>query len=138
MGKRQDKKFLLKKENWVVNVLQFVSAEQNHFHSELLSIGLKLLHTLEALHEHANKYFLGSAFCESTTLIHIFDVAKYLLESNYLCIKNHDVKKLKYFLDATTVYFEHAFPLDGRKMLAENMISLRRSERSRHLLEFIT
>ncbi|CAK9141755.1 unnamed protein product [Ilex paraguariensis] len=112
----------------------FVSAARNHWRSELLSVGMKMLQTLDALHKFSTRNSL-SVFCQSMSLLHIFEVAKFLKESKFLDCKYHDTRALESFIQLSTKYFVGIFPLDSRKSLAGNMIYLRRTELSRSLLE---
>ncbi|KAH7840877.1 hypothetical protein Vadar_022824 [Vaccinium darrowii] len=113
----------------------FVSAARSHWQSELLSSGLKVLETLEALHKLSRKNSM-SDFCQSVAPVYIFEVTKCLLESKYLDCKKQDTQMLQNFLKlSTTAYFKIAFPSEWRKSLTKNMTSLRGSEVSRNLLE---
>ncbi|KAH7839999.1 hypothetical protein Vadar_011160 [Vaccinium darrowii] len=112
----------------------FVSAARSHWRLELLSVGLKVLETLEALHKLSVKNSM-SGFCQSIGLVYIFEVAKFLLGSKYLDCKYHGAQKLHNFLNLSTGYFEKAFPSDWQQSLNKDMTSLRASEGSRNLLE---
>ncbi|CAK9141757.1 unnamed protein product [Ilex paraguariensis] len=112
----------------------FVSAARSHWCSELFSVGIKVLQTLEALHKFSTTNSL-SMFCQSMPLRHIFEVAKFLLDFKFLLCNNHDRGTLQNFVQLSTIYFVDVFPLDCRKSLTENMIHLRRTELSRTLLE---
>ncbi|GFY91013.1 hypothetical protein Acr_07g0012090 [Actinidia rufa] len=68
-----DDRFLRRSEKLVsVDARQFVSAARIHWRSELLSVGLKVLDALEALHQLSIKNSM-SLFCQSTPLIYIFE-----------------------------------------------------------------
>ncbi|KAI8537794.1 hypothetical protein RHMOL_Rhmol09G0052000 [Rhododendron molle] len=112
----------------------FVSAARSHWRWELLSVGLKVLETLEALHKLSVKNSM-SGFCQSISLVYIFEVAKFLLGSKYLDCKYHDAQTLHNFLNLSTGYFEKVFPSDWQQSLTKDMTSLRTSEVSRNLLE---
>jgi len=112
----------------------FVSAARSHWQLELLSVGLKVLETLGALHKLSVKNSM-SGFCQSIGLVYIFEVAKFLLGSKYLDCKYRDAKKLHNFLHLSTGYFEKAFPSDWQQSLTKDMTSLRASEGSRIYLK---
>ncbi|CAL5430276.1 unnamed protein product [Camellia sinensis] len=116
------------------DVRHFVSAAQTHWHSELLSVGIKVLETLKALHKFAISNSM-SVFCRSMPLVYIFELTKSFLGSKYVSYKNHETQTLQRFLSLSTAYFENVFPLDWRESLTESMISLRGSELSRNVLE---
>ncbi|KAL6997678.1 hypothetical protein U1Q18_007804 [Sarracenia purpurea var. burkii] len=112
----------------------FAYAARSHWCSELLSVGLKVLETLEALHKLSINNFL-SVFSQSLTLLYIYEVTKFLLGYKYLILKFPDNKKLDGFLNLSYGYFNNVFPLDWRKSLTPNMVSLRGNELSQNLLE---
>ncbi|KAG5545647.1 hypothetical protein RHGRI_017957 [Rhododendron griersonianum] len=113
----------------------FVYAARSHWRSELLSVGLRVLETLEALHKFSSKNSISDC-CQSMTLVYIFEVTKSLLGSKYLDCKRQDTQKLQNFRKlSTAAYFNIAFPSEWRKSLTKNMTSLRGSAVSRNLLE---
>ncbi|KAI8552028.1 hypothetical protein RHMOL_Rhmol06G0232800 [Rhododendron molle] len=113
----------------------FVYAARRHWRSELLSVGLRVLETLEALHKFSSKNSI-SDFRQSMALVHIFEVTKSLLGSKYLDCKEQDTQKLQNFCKlSTAAYFNIAFPSEWRKSLTKDMTSLRGSSVSRNLLE---
>nr|XP_023876777.1 uncharacterized protein LOC111989221 [Quercus suber] len=133
---REDGRFIHRNGNLVyIDVRHFVATAQSYWCSELLHAGMKVLDDLEALYNFSLKNSL-SLFCQSISLTYIYEVAKFLLESEY---RNHSYcnnKTLQRFVELSTKsFFGYIFPLDWRKSLAENMFSLRESEFSRNLLE---
>ncbi|XAR48021.1 RNA helicase [Bertholletia excelsa] len=112
----------------------FASVALNHWRSELLSVGLNVLETLEALHKLSIRNSL-SLFHQSMPLIHIFEITKFLMGSKCGGCRYHDNQRLQKFLKMPTGHFENVFPLDWKKSLAENMIFLRGTELSQNLLE---
>ncbi|KAL7163132.1 hypothetical protein ACSBR2_039265 [Camellia fascicularis] len=112
----------------------FVSAAQTHWRSELLSVGMKVLETLKALHKLATSNSM-SVFCQSMPLVYIFELTNSFLGSKYVSYKYHETQTLQSFLNLSTAYLENVFPLDWRESLTESMISLRGSELSRNVLE---
>nr|POE80701.1 tpr and ankyrin repeat-containing protein 1 [Quercus suber] len=133
---REESRFIHRNGNLVyIDVRHFVATAQSYWCSELLCVGMKVLDNLEALYNFSLKNSL-SLFCQSRSLTYIYEVAKFLLESEY---RNHSYcnkKTLQRFVELTTnSFFGYIFPLDWRKSLAENMFSLRESKFSRNLLE---
>ncbi|KAJ6351132.1 hypothetical protein OIU78_007125 [Salix suchowensis] len=118
-----------------VDVHQFVSAAQAYWRSELLSVGMHVLTNLEALYNISVRNSL-SLFCQSRSLIHIYDVAKSLLNCQFLSSQHSDIKALwKFTRLATECFYDCIYPRDWRESLKENMISLRRNESCRNLLK---
>ncbi|XP_055800621.1 uncharacterized protein LOC129870064 isoform X2 [Solanum dulcamara] len=128
--------FIRQSKNMVfTDARHFIYAARKHWHTELLIVGLKVLETLESIYKSAATSM--SLFRQSTCLLNIYEIAKFLSESKELDSKNFE-KRIRNFLTLSTKYFEKAFPLDPRQSLMENMISLRRTKLSRDLLqEFI-
>ncbi|GLT55395.1 hypothetical protein SLA2020_285210 [Shorea laevis] len=121
-----DNKFLNKIGKLVsIEFPQFVSTARSYWCSELLSVGMKVLENIKDLYNLSLKNSL-SAFCQITSLTHIYEVAKFLLESKYLDLKYHNDKTLSQYVElSTNNIFGYIFPLDWRKSLVENMFSLR-------------
>ncbi|GJR68652.1 UvrD-like helicase, ATP-binding domain, P-loop containing nucleoside triphosphate hydrolase [Tanacetum coccineum] len=113
---------------------ELVFAIQSYWQSELLSVGIKVLETLDALCRSKSN---GSAFHQSTSLLHIFEVSKFLLDFQYHDLTNLYKKKLQNFLDISLSYFDLVFPLDWRNVVSENMVSLRETDLSVKLLDEI-
>jgi hypothetical protein len=117
-----------------INFHQFVSTAQSYWCSELLSVGMKALNSVKALYDLSLKNSL-SMFCQSISLTHIYEVAKSILESQYLDLKFHDNKALWQYVELSTNIFGYIFPLDWQKSLAENIFSLRGTEVMKNLLK---
>nr|KAJ0190303.1 hypothetical protein LSAT_V11C800402640 [Lactuca sativa] len=113
---------------------QLVVAIQSYWQVELLSVGIKVLQTLEALYKLKTN---GSSFHQSSCLLNIFKVSKFLLDSSYLKLTHHHTKTLEQFLRISTSYFDIVFPLDWRKSISRELISLRETYLSLNLLEDI-
>ncbi|KAK9185203.1 hypothetical protein WN943_025558 [Citrus x changshan-huyou] len=119
-----------------IDLHQLVSAAQSYWSTELLSVGIKVLDKLEALHEQSIKNSV-SVLCQSKCLSYIYDVAKFLLDSKFL-YRHWDDKTLQKFVELSTEEFFHCiFPLDWRESLSKDMISLRQTEVCRSILEEI-
>ncbi|XP_018732966.2 uncharacterized protein LOC108953953 [Eucalyptus grandis] len=113
---------------------QLVSAAQKYWYSELTSVGMELLHQLDALYQFLVKSS-RSNFWQSRCLAISHEVAKFLREID---CPNHSFqygKALDGFIETSSErYFGYIFPLDWRISSSENMVSLRGSEASRNLL----
>ncbi|KAI3730448.1 hypothetical protein L1987_61618 [Smallanthus sonchifolius] len=107
---------------------------RSYWQSELVSVGLKVLETLEGLLDKSKSN--GSVFHQSTSLLHIFEVSKFLLDCQYLN-NTKDTKKLDRFLRISLTYFDLVFPLDWRRSASHDLISLRETGLSLNLLEEI-
>ncbi|GKE04448.1 hypothetical protein Tco_1396466, partial [Tanacetum coccineum] len=97
---------------------EMVSAVRTYWQSELLSVGIKVLETLEALHKSMSN---GSAFHQSTSLLHIFEVSKFLLDFQSHNLTNPYKKRLQYFIGISLSYLDIVFPLDWRKSADEDL-----------------
>ncbi|KAJ0765120.1 putative TPR and ankyrin repeat-containing protein [Helianthus annuus] len=125
-GLRRDGKLL------TMNIRDLVLSIRSYWQSELVYVGIKVLETLEALHKSKSN---GSAFHQSTSLLHIFEVSKFLLDCEYVNPK--DTKKLERYLEISLTYFDLVFPLDWRRAVSDDLISLRETDLSLNLLEEI-
>ncbi|KAL6532142.1 hypothetical protein OROGR_014112 [Orobanche gracilis] len=131
VGSFADKRFIVR--NRKVSTLDarhFASAAQKYWRQELVSAGYRVLWTLEALYKGKPL----SKYNQSVCLTGIYDVARFLNESNSLDMKKADGRKLHHFLNLSAQYFDIVFPLDSRHSLLENLISMRQTEISKELL----
>ncbi|XP_048135429.1 uncharacterized protein LOC115732055 [Rhodamnia argentea] len=134
-----DNRFLQRNGQLVaLELQQLVSAVQKYWHSELTSVGMKLLAKLDALYDFSVESSLSN-FWQSRCLALLHDVAKkFLGELNCLNDSSRFGRALQDFIEKSSRrYFSHVFPLDWRTSSTQNMISLRGSEASRHLLREI-
>ncbi|GJU83140.1 UvrD-like helicase, ATP-binding domain, P-loop containing nucleoside triphosphate hydrolase [Tanacetum coccineum] len=127
-GGHTDGKFL------TIDGTDLVFAIRSYWQSELLSVGIKVLEILEHLRH--NSWSNGSAFHQSTSLLHIFEVAKFLLDCQYLNLTS-SIKKLQRFLDLSANYFDLVFPEDWRDSVSEDLVSLKNTDLSANLLNEI-
>ncbi|XP_019462940.1 PREDICTED: uncharacterized protein LOC109361863 [Lupinus angustifolius] len=131
-----DAKFLRKKRRLAsVDIHFLVSAAKWYWCSELLSVGMAVLQNLEAFYKFSLEE-VPSEFCQLRSLMLIFEVSKFLIKSK--CFRHSDriletLKKfLKYPIDC---FFRCVHPMDKRKSLSKNMISLRATEPCQNLIE---
>ncbi|KAL7258164.1 hypothetical protein ACSBR1_004309 [Camellia fascicularis] len=116
-----------------IGVREFVSAALSYWRSELFSVGLTVLETLKALYDYSfNNTF--SVFNQSMSLLHVFEVVKFLKEYKFQdCRYNSEIVD-KYLTLSVQNYFGHVFPLDSRKSLTLNMVLLRGTNLSMSLI----
>nr|GEU55854.1 UvrD-like helicase, ATP-binding domain, P-loop containing nucleoside triphosphate hydrolase [Tanacetum cinerariifolium]GEU88770.1 UvrD-like helicase, ATP-binding domain, P-loop containing nucleoside triphosphate hydrolase [Tanacetum cinerariifolium] len=103
-----------------------------------------VLETLEGLHKSKSNGGLlfgltgsQSYFHQSTSLLHIYEVSKFLLGCQYLNVTNPNTMKLNRFFEISLNYFDLVFPLDWRNVVSQNLVSLRETALSVSLLEEI-
>ena len=84
-----------------IDVRQFGSTAQSYWSSELLFVGIKVLEKLKAIYDFLIKN-CDSLFCKSRTLTHIYEVARFLLESKFLKRCHQDVDYLQKFIGLST------------------------------------
>ncbi|KAI3730443.1 hypothetical protein L1987_61613 [Smallanthus sonchifolius] len=117
-----------------MDIRELVFSMRSYWQSELVSVCLKVLETLEGMLDKSKSN--GSVFHQSTSLLHIFEVSKFLLDCQYLN-NTKDTKKLDRFLRISLTYFDLVFPLDWRRSASHDLISLRETDLSLNLLEEI-
>ncbi|KAI3817039.1 hypothetical protein L1987_10826 [Smallanthus sonchifolius] len=114
-----------------MDIRDLVFSVRSYWQSELLSVGIKVFEMLEGLHE---TKLNGSEFHQSTSL-HIFEVSKFLLDCQYVNPK--EKSRLERFIRISSTYFDLVFPLDRRRSVADDLISLRETDLSLNLLQEI-
>nr|XP_043619930.1 uncharacterized protein LOC122591746 [Erigeron canadensis] len=114
-----------------IDIRHLVCAIRFYWQSELFSVGIKVLETLNTLHK---SRLSGSVFHQGTCLLHIFEVSKFLLDCQYLNLSSPCEKKLENFLGISTTYIDLVFPLDWRKSVSDDLLLLRKSDLSVNLL----
>ncbi|CAJ2677794.1 unnamed protein product [Trifolium pratense] len=121
---------LLKKNGKIVSVdvQPLVSSAQIYWSSELLSVGMDVLRNLDALYKFSvNKAF--SEFCQVRSLLHIYEVSKFLLKSKCFSHGHSDLRTLERFYRQTIECLSHhVVPLDWKKSLAKEMVYQRITE----------
>ncbi|KAL9678229.1 hypothetical protein QQ045_016069 [Rhodiola kirilowii] len=114
-----------------------IYAARSYWSMELLFVGKSLLDVFELLYKHSIRDFM-SLFCSSTLLIHIFEVAQFLFGCQFLQDRSSDINMLhKYLQLASDDLSIYTYPLDWRRSVAENMVTLRETERCQNVLEKI-
>ncbi|XP_062105588.1 uncharacterized protein LOC133817181 isoform X2 [Humulus lupulus] len=108
-----------------IDVDQFIHVAQVYWSSQVLSVGFKVLHKLEAIiHTFAtDSYDSLSRKCMIFTLI--YEVAQFILGSknlNRTCQNSDDLEKL---IRLATDFSGYIFPLDWQKSLGEDFVSFR-------------
>ncbi|KAJ1430520.1 UvrD-like helicase, ATP-binding domain [Sesbania bispinosa] len=111
-----------------VDVQPLVSSAQSYWSSELFSVGMDVLHNLDALFKFSvNKHL--SEFCQFQSLLHMYEVSKFLLESKCFSHSHGNLKTLEKFrkppIDSLFCYI---VPLDWKKSLTKDMVFLRATE----------
>ncbi|CAL0324813.1 unnamed protein product [Lupinus luteus] len=131
-----DAKFLRKKRRLVsVDIHYLVSAAERYWCLSLLYVGMTVLQNLEAFYKFSLEEVLPE-FCQFRSLVLIFEVSKFLIESK--CFRHSDriLETLKKFLRyPIDCFFRCVHPLDKRKSLSKNMISGRATEPCQNLIE---
>jgi len=121
---------LLKKNGRLVSVdvQPLVSFAQSYWSSELLSVGVDVLHNLDALYKFSvHKAF--SKFNQLQSLLHIYEVSKFLLKSKCFSHSHSNLKTLEtFYRKSIECLFHHVVPLDWKKSLAKEMVYLRLTE----------
>ncbi|PIA31055.1 hypothetical protein AQUCO_05300110v1 [Aquilegia coerulea] len=114
---------------------QFAVAARVYWISVISLLGLKVLGTLDALHKFSVQKS-SSLVCQGTIVVHIFEVAKYVMELNNWKCGSSDLQKLpKYLQSSKSNVLDIVFPLEWGKIMTENMILLRGTKAFKDLLE---
>ncbi|XP_042490294.1 uncharacterized protein LOC122070235 isoform X1 [Macadamia integrifolia] len=107
-----------------LNLQQFVSAARSHWCPEVSLAGLKVLQRLEALYDFAKCNFFR-LFCQGMVVLHMFQVAQFLLKSD-LQVWKYRLRELQEFVASSRVrFFDILFPHDWRQAMTENLIAWR-------------
>ncbi|MCH79518.1 hypothetical protein A2U01_0000268 [Trifolium medium] len=122
-----------------VDVQPLVSYAQIYWRTILLHASLDHFHTLEKLYRFSvNKDF--SEFCQVQSLLHVYEVSKFLLKSKCFSHCHIDLKALEsYYRETIECLSRHAVPLDWKKSLAKEMVYQRVTESWQDIMkEFIS
>lgn len=126
--------FQINEELFSIDVHQLVSDAQSYWSSEMLCLGIKVLEKLEVLYNFVINNS-DSVFHQSRSLISMYEVAIYLLESKFLKLTHYHAEILHRFVTLSTENFvSYIFPLDWRRSSREDMISVRRTHSCKNLL----
>jgi hypothetical protein len=115
---------LLKKNGKIVSVdfQPLVSFAQSYWSSELLSVGMDVLRNLDALYKiSVNKAF--SELCQVQSLLHIYEVSKFLLDSKCFSRGHGNLKTLEtFYRKPIECLFRHVVSLDWKKSLEKELV----------------
>ncbi|PWA68994.1 uvrD-like Helicase, ATP-binding domain, P-loop containing nucleoside triphosphate hydrolase [Artemisia annua] len=126
-GLHRDGEFL------TMDVTELVPAIRSYWGSELLSVGIKVLETLEGLYQLKSN---GSAFHRGISLLHIYDVSNFLDRRKYFDLTPAFDKMVDSSMrKASGGYFDLMFPLDWRKSMSEDLIFLKTTDLSVNMLD---
>ncbi|CAN1804440.1 TPR and ankyrin repeat-containing protein 1 [Linum perenne] len=130
-----DRKFLWRNgELTCIDVKKFFSLARSYWCSELLSVGIAVLKKLEALNSFSSKNSLSS-LCMIKWSFYINEVARFLLDSNFLDRRFSDNNVLERHIKLSSLnFFGCLFSLDWRESGNRNMVSFRRTEECRNFL----
>ncbi|XP_057416063.1 uncharacterized protein LOC130710730 [Lotus japonicus] len=118
-----------------VDIHSLVSFLQSYWSSQLLSVGIAVLRNLDALYKYSVNKGL-SDFCQFQSLLHIYEVSKFLLGSKCFSHTHGNLKTLEKFrrlpIDCLLLYI---VPLDWKKSLTRDMAFLRTTEACKDLVK---
>ncbi|GKD51933.1 UvrD-like helicase, ATP-binding domain, P-loop containing nucleoside triphosphate hydrolase [Tanacetum coccineum] len=113
-----------------LDLKRLVFAMRSYWQSELQCVGVKVLETLEDLHN-VKRASRSSVFQQNIILAQMFEVSKFLLDCKHLNLTFNQKDRI------STTYFHLVFPLDWRKSISGDLISARETHISLKLLEDI-
>ncbi|XP_020222260.1 uncharacterized protein LOC109804810 [Cajanus cajan] len=134
--KKLGDRFLKKKGRLVsVDVHDLVSAAQSYWSLQFLSVGMKVLHILDSLYKFSVNKAL-SEFCQFRSLLLIYEVSKFLLESKFFNFSHDNLITLgKFYRSPIECSLRYLVPLDWRKSLLKDMVSLRTTKTCKDLVQ---
>ncbi|KAI3844637.1 hypothetical protein MKX03_026739 [Papaver bracteatum] len=119
-----------------MDIHQFVSASKSYWASEVCRVGMEVLEKLEILHKFAVKGSF-SIFRQGTAILHIFEVTKWLMDSEMLNKKF--LRALQKYSASSRGHFLEIFRPADAKLMEESMVNLTKTELSKNLIrEIIT
>ncbi|URE05272.1 UvrD/REP helicase N-terminal domain [Musa troglodytarum] len=125
---------LVKKKNLVwLSASKCISCAKSYWSTELFSVGMKLLECLQSLHNFYVERNLYS-FCRGRVAIWIYEVAKFLIESELTSASSMN-KVRGYYNLSQTWYFDIIFPLDWRNDTMENVIFLHENKTAMEIID---
>lgn len=112
---------------------QLVTAARTYWCAELLSVGMQVLKTLKSLYCFSIANSL-SAFSQSVTSLHIYEIAKFLSDSKLPRSASVEEVLQDFIQSSMKTIFEIFLPLDWQSV-TENMVALRGTNFSSRVLE---
>ncbi|GAA0142650.1 hypothetical protein LIER_35613 [Lithospermum erythrorhizon] len=113
-----------------------VLAVRKYWEAELVSTSLKVLETLQILHDFSVNSS-RSVFRQSMCLIYMYKVTGFLHECNYSYCKINEGEKLREYCQLSHRFIFNVFPRDWRHSMVRNMICLRQNQDAQDLLSGI-
>ncbi|KAI3972839.1 hypothetical protein MKX01_019497 [Papaver californicum] len=107
---------------------QFVNAARCYWVSEILAVCMKVLEKLDALQKNSS-----STFHHGTTVLHIFEVTKWIMEFKELDKKLPNSLQ-KGLSSSRLQFFRILCPMDLKPIMMESMIALRQTDLSKDLI----
>ncbi|KAK9757967.1 hypothetical protein RND81_01G197400 [Saponaria officinalis] len=118
-----------------IDVHQLLVAARNHWSTELVSTGMKVLEVLDVFRKRV-KESMSSVFNKIWIPMLVYKVAQSLSSLKSVQHKYRDSELLKRYLDDSMMdYFHSVFPLDWRKAVSKDIICLRETEVASKILE---
>ncbi|CAN1804466.1 hypothetical protein LINPERHAP1_LOCUS23932, partial [Linum perenne] len=134
--KEMDSRFLLREgELTCIDVKQLFSIASRHWSSELIFVGISVLRKLKELYYSVSLKSSSSSFQEMKSLIHIYVVARFLLDLKFSKFLGHKSSEMNEYINLFVNFFEGLFPLDWRESVNAKMVSFRRTDLCRNLLK---
>ncbi|KAK2383849.1 P-loop containing nucleoside triphosphate hydrolase superfamily protein [Trifolium repens] len=127
----------LKKNGKIVSfdVQPLVSFAQSYWSSEVLSVGMDVLRNLDALYKFSVNKFV-SEFCQVQSLLHIYEVSKFLLNSKYFSHGHGNLKALeRFYRQSVECLSHHVVPFDWNKSLEKETVYQRLTQAWQDVLE---
>ncbi|XP_057251294.1 uncharacterized protein LOC130589375 [Beta vulgaris subsp. vulgaris] len=111
-----------------INAHQLDHAANRYWCREILSVGMKLLKTLESFHKLPVRNSLD-LYCIDRTFMCIIEVAEFL--DGYREQRNDDFPSLMNYIDLLAEHFRHVFSLSWRVFLSKDLAMQSNSSRNR-------
>ncbi|KAI3933244.1 hypothetical protein MKW92_003652 [Papaver armeniacum] len=112
-----------------LDVQQFVKAARCYWVSEILAVCMKVLEKLDVLQKNS-----FSTFHQGATVLHIFEVTKWIMEFKELDKKLPNSLQ-KGLSSSKLQFFRICCPMDSKLIMTESMIALRQTDLSKILIE---
>ncbi|KAI3941858.1 hypothetical protein MKW92_001566 [Papaver armeniacum] len=112
-----------------LDVQQFVKAARCYWVSEILAVCMKVLEKLDVLQKNS-----FSTFHQGATVLHIFEVTKWIMEFKELDKKLPNSLQ-KGLSSSKLQFFRICCPMDSKLIMTESMIALRQTDLSKNLIK---